>query len=282
MTFVLIRGVVPRLKLRGFEMAYNNKNNNKKRLSGSRIEVARPHEKIMVLYYTDGHEQHEAMGRFQAHYDAPVEKFRAGYFSRGEFVKWTKTYSLWSSPWVGTNKPVDCINRVAGFGDNSPEEQFVIDSAKDMPEGSYLISSTGTNGILRHELLHALFYVDEKYREAVRAIVAKYPEEAEDEFKWLRGIGYADISLVDECNAYICGDGGLPTGTKGMKNELRALASSAIEENGIDMAKLMKIGSAYFMPFYMDEHDDPKLFTAEDDLFEIEIMEDDLFEGGGE
>lgn len=255
-------------------MAYNNK--NKKRQDDSRIEVMKPHEKIMVVYYVDGHEQHKAMGRFQAHYDAPVEKFRAGYFSRDEFVKWTKNYGLWSSPWVGTNKPVDKIQRVAEFGDNSPEEQFVIDSVKDMPEGSYLISSTGSNGVLLHELLHALFYVNEKYREAVRAIAAKYPEEAEEQFKGLRSMGYADMSLVDECNAYTCA--GALRGSNDFENELIDLSKKVIEESGIDMPKLMSIGStlnSFSFPFYLNEDDDPELITGEfeDDLFDEEIYE---------
>ena len=171
------------------------------------------------------------------------------------------------SPVVGTNKPIKFVRQVSEFGDNSPEEQFVIDQTKDMPEGSYLISTTGSNAILLHELLHALFYVDQDYREKVRAIVAKYPKEAELQFEDLKQMGYADMSLVDELNAYTCGYGEI--GCSSLEKELIALSQAAIKDNGIDMNELSRIGSEFF-PFYLNDNDTPELF---DDLIE-EIKEE--------
>lgn len=222
-------------------MAFNNIN----KISSYKdyVKTVKIHDKILLIYYGCGAHQHRAIGRFQACYDAPVEKFRKEYFSREEFVKWTGNYSLWASPWVGTNKPIKFVNTVAGFGDVSKEEAYVIEQCKQMPEGSYLITSSGSNHVLRHELIHALFYVLPEYKKEVLRIIDKYPEDAEFEYRGLKSMGYADMSLKDELNAYACGGGGYGAKQGTLHGELNHLTNEVIQATGIDLDKLMDLGS---------------------------------------
>jgi hypothetical protein len=233
---------------------------NKRKSDQSYTEIVRLTDKILLIYFACGGKQHQAIGRFQAHYDAPVDKFRAGYFTRGEFVAWTTKFPLWQSPWVGTNNPIKFVDAVASFPDVGKEEQFVIDEVKkqNMPEDSYLITSSSFNGALQHELIHALFHVDHEYRKAVLDVIAAHPKEAESEYVGLRAMGYADISLADECNAYICGGATYSGNQDSMQDKLKALAEEEIDQTGIDIDDLMLLGSDN-REFSLNSYDEPFL-----------------------
>jgi len=231
------------------------------KLSGQ-VEVVRAHDKIIHFYYGDGATQHKAMGRAQAIYDAPVDKFQQGYFSRQDFEEWTKNFGLWASPWVGTNKPVQAIYDLAKFPDLSPEEQFVVDQVKaqNMPEGSYLISSSEWNGALRHEMCHALWYCFEDYRTAALAIMnaKKHKKEMIDRFKHLTAMGYKDSSLLDEANAYMAGSGSYGA----MADQLNDLMDDCLTKSGIDFRALECLGQDQ-QAFVLNDDDEPELTDDE-------------------
>jgi hypothetical protein len=66
----------------------------------------------------------------------------------------------------------------------------------------YVIGVTGTTN-LRHEMLHAKFYIDKKYRES---IINEWNELSDDRRKkitdFLKKLGYSDKVIIDEYQAY--------------------------------------------------------------------------------
>lgn len=229
-------------------MFYNDEDEN-------RIEVIRAHDQIIHFYYVCGRKMWRAFGRLQALYDAPPEKFRK-YHTRQEFEQWASNYSLWDQSWVGCNIPAKVAYELDKFPDLDKEERFVVDAVKaaNLPEDSYITSSSGCNWALRHEICHALWYCFPAYREKCMAVMNDpiHQKARDKEFKYLTSIGYKDTSLYDECNAYL-GSGG----SNFLGSSLSELLNACLEESGIDFDYLDSLGE--IRTFRLNENDEPEL-----------------------
>jgi hypothetical protein len=131
--------------------------------------------------------------------------------------------------WGGFNVPSKMITacykndiKDLNFYDNIIKE--VHDQITD--EEYYLIGSTGNDEeTLKHETIHALFYLNEKYRKEVISIIKEISTKSYNDMKtYLLTIGYALKVMDDEINAYLtAGDGSLWEGIKVTK-KLRGTA----------------------------------------------------------
>lgn len=243
------------------------------------VEVVRAHDKIIHFYYACGRKMWRALGRLQALYDAPPEKFRS-YHTRQEFEDWAQNYPLWGHSWVGCNIPASVAYELDRFPDLDEEERFVVDAVKaaNLPEGSYIITSSEWNGALRHEICHALWYCFEDYREECLAVL-NAPENREDreyEFKELRRMGYKESSLHDEANAYIAGSSNL---SRSMNRALGDLLDTYLEKSGIDFKALMELGQDQ-RSFGINKDHEPELIDPDeyDDEFADEFADEEEFD----
>lgn len=152
--------------------------------------------------------------RFQEHYESP--KFRNKIFTIPEFVRWYKTTRngkfSYLTDWSGFNFPSTVVEK---FWKNkfskitAREKQVLLNFSPDQGK-FYIIGTYGkTNNknyklILKHELAHALYYLDESYRNQVQEVLAKV--DAKPIHQYLKKLGYHKSVWMDETNAYILTD----------------------------------------------------------------------------
>lgn len=151
--------------------------------------------------------------RFQEFYESP--KFRNQFFSIPEFVRWYKTTRngkfTYLTDWSGFNFPSSVVKvfRKKEIKKLTPREQQVLlncpDNGKFYIIGTYgKVNNKNYKLILKHELAHALYYLDENYQKAVQKVLAKM--DCKPIYQYLKKLGYHQSVWVDETNAYILTD----------------------------------------------------------------------------
>lgn len=169
------------------------------------------HQKSANIYhlrFASTHEMCATMLRFQEHFESP--KFRGKVFTLKEFKAWYKTTTADNSfsyytDWSGFNFPSRVITPflLGHFGPLSKREQGLLKALSKIEGKFYLIATLGDDlSALRHELGHALYYTDMKYKKAVDHIISKLPL-TEYPKKKIRDLGYHASVLSDELHAFL-------------------------------------------------------------------------------
>jgi predicted aminopeptidase len=87
----------------------------------------------------------------------------------------------------------------------SNKEEALLSFFQSIDRPFYIIGTSDDNKSLastvRHELGHALFYLNDDYREEVRAALATVPTKKIGNF--IRRMGYHESSVEDETHAYL-------------------------------------------------------------------------------
>lgn len=148
--------------------------------------------------------------RFQEHFESP--KFRGKVFDLPEYKKWyasqseTENFSYYQD-WGGFNLPDFILDpfRNGEFGALTNKEKALLSYFKQASAPFYIIGisddSASLASTVRHELAHALFYLNKNYREEVRAVLSTVPTRKIQNY--LRRKGYHENSIEDETHAYL-------------------------------------------------------------------------------
>lgn len=154
--------------------------------------------------------------RFQEHYES--SEFMQKVFSREEFVDWYTEDNgdgvnfTYYRDWVGFNIPSESLRSFldGDFQNIIPAESFLIQKLASVFETHkdrfYLIglASTGDLWTYEHELAHALYSLNDNYRQEVDSLLALFPEELKVIYhQRLLAIGYTEEVLEDETHAYL-------------------------------------------------------------------------------
>jgi hypothetical protein len=148
-----------------------------------------------------------AFMRMQEYYESPM--FRGKIFSVDEYVAWythERSGFTYASDWSGFNVPSSAVHTVMWhFADHSPEELCLFGALREEDvvshEHFYLIGSNGSSReTLRHEVCHALYYLEPKYHAVVQTILGRY--ELLPFRKYLKDMGYGNNVIDDELQAY--------------------------------------------------------------------------------
>jgi hypothetical protein len=177
--------------------------------------------------------------RFQEYYESPEKQFRGQDFNKKDYLDWysNKYESDYLDDWDGFNVPASIFKQVVndkiflteGVGDLSQAELKLAGRAGDY---KYVIGFIeGDLETFRHELAHALYYIDPEYHlKANRALIANQ-ESLSDLFDYLTDEGYSEDFLFDEAQAYIVS--GFPEGVslrEPLKSTLMKLFNSKMEK----------------------------------------------------
>jgi hypothetical protein len=144
--------------------------------------------------------------RFQEHYESP--RWQGLSFSLSEYRNWYRKQSYaqgfsYYQDWGGFNIPDYALERAAGFvaKNATPAEQFIIELLSNHTKPYYVIGGGLDHETIRHEIAHALYYLDPNYRIAVSEIIGNYS------LKRLRAAllkaGYTQERVEDELQAYL-------------------------------------------------------------------------------
>jgi hypothetical protein len=145
--------------------------------------------------------------RFQEHYESANPEFRDKIFTLGQLKRWySETYGAnnYHTTWVGFNFPSKVLIpfREGLFDPLTIEEQRLLDLFKYRNDNFYIIGAQN-NSTLRHELSHALYASNVKYRDEINKFLNKNKNKLKQTSKYILNKGYCEEVLYDEIQAYI-------------------------------------------------------------------------------
>jgi len=145
--------------------------------------------------------------RFQEHYESSNPLFKGKVFTQGQLKQWySETYGAnnYHSTWVGFNFPSFVLHPFKDglFDPLTTEETRLLELFRYRKDSFYIIGAQN-NSVLRHELAHALYASDSKYRNEIDTFIAKNSKKMKKTFNYIFSKGYCKEVVNDEIQAYI-------------------------------------------------------------------------------
>jgi hypothetical protein len=145
--------------------------------------------------------------RFQEHYESANPDFRNKIFTQGQLKRWySEEYgsNSYHSHWVGFNFPSSVLIpfKEGLFDPLTIEEQRLLELFRYRSDNFYIIGAQ-SGGTLRHELAHALYASNSKYKDELDKFLLKNKSKLKNTLKYIKDKGYCDEVLFDEIQAYI-------------------------------------------------------------------------------
>lgn len=170
---------------------------------------------IYIVRVADSYERAMLFMRSQEHYESPYKEFRGKNFDIFKFMnkyRLDRGSNIFSYPleWLGFNIPgevlLSCISGVRG-GNHYDKEMRAICKLlnKDVVGKFYVLGVDELDGdLMDHELAHAFYYLDNKYRREVNKLIYNLSKVKVSEMKKLLiSWGYRKGVLMDEIQAYL-------------------------------------------------------------------------------
>jgi hypothetical protein len=174
-----------------------------------KLKVRRFSPNIYHLEFESRRDLTSTLVRFQEHYESP--KFRNKIFSLEKFVEWYRSKKkrfTYFSDWEGFNFPSYVLKPFyeGKFDVLTTREKQVLDLFTGKKNfyviGTYKSDSHRDNkSTKKHEIAHAMFYLNKKYRASVEKELSKI--DLRPICRYLKRIGYHKEVFVDECHAYL-------------------------------------------------------------------------------
>jgi len=145
--------------------------------------------------------------RFQEHYESPSKDFKGKIFTQGQLRRWySETYgsNSYHLHWIGFNIPSKILSPFKDglFDPLTTEEQRLIELFRYRNDDFYIIGAQN-NSTLRHELAHALYASNIKYKQEIDKFLYNNRNKIKPTIKYIQDKGYCDDVLFDEIQAYI-------------------------------------------------------------------------------
>ena len=145
--------------------------------------------------------------RFQEYYESPNPDFRGKIFTLGVVRQW---YSVkyggdtYHHDWTGFNFPSRILLPFKqGLFDPLTSEEIELLNLFKYRHDNFYIMGAQNNATLRHELSHALYDSNEKYRNEIDSYIKKNKRGLAKTRKYILDKGYAEEVINDEIQAYI-------------------------------------------------------------------------------
>jgi hypothetical protein len=145
--------------------------------------------------------------RFQEFYESPNPDFRGKIFTLGAVRQW---YSVkygadtYHHDWTGFNFPSRVLLPFKqGLFDPLTSEEIELLNLFKYRHDNFYIMGAQNNATLRHELSHALYDSNEKYRNEIDSYIKKNKRGLAKTRQYILDKGYAEEVINDEIQAYI-------------------------------------------------------------------------------
>jgi len=172
-----------------------------------RIAKHRIAANIYLLQFETQYELASTFLRVQEHYESPY--FHGRVFSLEQYMDWyAKRHGNFTyyQDWSGFNVPSTALQPFYNgeFDPLSEKEKRLLTLFRRLRNPFYVIGIYDRGATsLRHELAHALYYVDHIYRERVRKAIKNYSTSKLEQK--IAEAGYAQHVIPDELQAYLIG-----------------------------------------------------------------------------
>jgi hypothetical protein len=149
----------------------------------------------------------ETFIRFQEYYESPSKKYRNKIFTLGDIKNYYSLQygaDLYTDLWIGFNFPSSVLIpfKQGLFDPLTSTEKELLGSLKYRHDNFYIIGAQN-NSTLRHELSHALYGFNAKYKDEIDSLIKKYHKDFAKVSKYILKKGYDKSVLNDELQAYI-------------------------------------------------------------------------------
>ena len=181
------------------------------------MKVKIPYEGVILIRGENQYELASSFMRLQEFYESPLSGVRGKFFTLEEYMdKYAAEYGnfTYTKDWTGFNVPG---NVVENFFKLFPKKTLLkkelalrdlIFNEVDRSKSYYVIGTFTDGAVLNHELSHAFYYLDRKYRTKANELVTKFPAKlVETLHTHLLDQGYCKQVLQDETFAYLSTSG---------------------------------------------------------------------------
>lgn len=169
-------------------------------------------DQIILVIVKDRYERAMLFCKAQEFYESPCRNFRGKKFSIWDYMSWySEKTGCFSYPkdFSGFNMPMVVAKKC--YESNEIETPYdkvmseIVERYFVNGERRYLIGTGSMKGsTFEHELCHALYYTDLKYKNTMDSITKTIPKKNIDRFaKNLSSMGYHSSVLKDEVQAYM-------------------------------------------------------------------------------
>jgi len=179
------------------------------------MEVTTPISNVIHFKSDNQYEISMTFMRMQEFYESPIKDIRNEYFTLEQYMdryaelSGNFTYTL---DWAGFNIPGDVVSRFFAvfYPDLTMKESRLHGQLRRSIneylkyETKFYVIGTYKNSDVAHELAHALFYLNDSYREKMENLVKSIPSiEYNRLSKKLIKMGYDTSVIDDEIQAYL-------------------------------------------------------------------------------
>ena len=166
--------------------------------------------KILHITANTQQELNESFLRFSEYSESP--EWKGKIFTLGQYRKWyAETSGAFSylTDWSGFNITNESITPfIQGLFDPlTPNEEQIVKWFRDRTDTYSVIGAQPDGKCLEHEICHALWATEPKYKELCQEVVKKIDKSSVGILcAWLTKIGYNESVHDDEVHAYISAD----------------------------------------------------------------------------
>lgn len=186
---------------------------------------------IFVLEIPDMYDRAMFFCKYQEFYESPMEHIRGKYFTLEEFMKAYKDYReddcfTYPKDWHGFNIPSNVLAKAVdtfqGDSDNDRLMEQVYMVCSSQFGNFYLIGVDSIkSATYKHEMAHALWYLNKKYKASVRKLMKQIDKELYERLvKKIMKMGYPIDVAEDEIQAYLCHGWKVPYHTEKFRKNL--------------------------------------------------------------
>jgi hypothetical protein len=149
----------------------------------------------------------ETFIRFQEYYESPNPEFKNKIFTLGSIKNWYSIQyggDVYADTWVGFNFPSSVLLpfKQGLFDPLTPQEKNLLDIINYRDDNYYIIGAQNSS-TLRHELAHAMYGYNIKYKNEIDNLIKTNQIKFKKIKKYILNKGY-DISVInDEIQAYV-------------------------------------------------------------------------------
>lgn len=147
----------------------------------------------------------QTMMRFQEYYENPF--WQGKIFTTKEFLNWYKEEygaKTYYKDWHGFNFPSHVLQPFKDglFNPLTKKEKELLRFFKNK-KGKFYIIGANQKDVLEHELCHALYFTNKKYKELINKFILKNKKQIKNLEEYLIKLGYHKSVILDEIQAYI-------------------------------------------------------------------------------
>lgn len=180
------------------------------------IKVSEIRKKIYRFEFKSTYDMAMHFLRYQEYYESPSPRFRNNQFTIFDFMEWySNKYGkgdfTYPGDWGGFNLPGYIIKEVHNrqILDYNKYDKNMFTAyrecfKKSKEEQFYVIACIGDESILKHEIAHGFYFIDDIYKaDAVDLVARLDPSFRNAIFDELGELGYDSSVFIDEAQAYL-------------------------------------------------------------------------------